>query len=232
MRIRESAGREYRFYRPVSSRLHCLDSAVGIRESATLSLLTEARTASQTYWIQSRSDVFAIGKMEKQFPGRAATGLCDLLNGRHPMKIAKCLSGCNQLHGFLLCGVVVFLLGCSEEALQFYPVTGVVKFADGSTAQFGSIEFRSETEPPVLGRAKIEKDGTFVARSRTQNGLVAGKHQVIITQIIGSPRDGGTVVHHHGLEVADRYRSYKTSGIQVDVKPGAKNHFELLVESR
>lgn len=126
----------------------------------------------------------------------------------------------------------IFITGCDSQP-QCYPISGTVKFADDSTAQFGNIEFRSTTEPPTIARGKINKNGTFTARSSGGRiGLLAGKHKVIIVQIIGNSRGGGTVVHHHGLEVATKYNDYRTSDLEIEVTPDGKNEFELIVDSK
>lgn len=126
----------------------------------------------------------------------------------------------------------VLIAGCDSRPPCF-PVSGKIKFEDDSPAQFGAIEFRSETEPPAISRGLISKDGSFSAKSPDgRTGLIAGKHKVIIMQIIGSPRGGGTIVHHHGLEVATRYNNYKTSGLEIEVTPDGENEFELIVDSK
>lgn len=128
--------------------------------------------------------------------------------------------------------IAAIFVGCDSQP-QCYPVSGTVKFEDDSTAQFGNIEFRSTTESPTIARGKINKDGTFTARtSGGRSGLLAGKHKVIIVQIIGNPRGGGSVVHHHGLEVATKYNDYRTSDLEIEVTPDGKNEFELVVDSK
>ena len=117
--------------------------------------------------------------------------------------------------------------GCQQQAEQRYPITGKVLFEDGSNAQFGIIEFRSNSPEPVVVRSKIKKDGTFKVRT------IKGKHTVIILQVIGIPRGRPRkIVHKHGLEVADKYRDYQTSDLKIEVKPDGANQFELQVDSK
>lgn len=127
---------------------------------------------------------------------------------------------------------IAFIAGCDSRP-PCYPVSGTVIFSeDDSPAQFGTIEFRSQTEPPAIARGIIRKDGAFTAKSTDgRAGLIAGKYQMIIIQVIGNPRNG-SVVHHHGLEVNKKYNSYKTSDLEIEVTPDGENKFDLVVDSK
>ena len=129
--------------------------------------------------------------------------------------------------------LMLLLIGCQSDQERIYPISGRVVFEDGSPAQFGLIEFRSDTTPPVTARGKINKDGTFrVKASGRSAGLTAGTHRAIIIQIVGNPRGQPKIAHKHGLEVADRYRTYESSDLDVEVLPDGDNDFEILVESK
>ena len=135
-------------------------------------------------------------------------------------------------HFLAIALLAAFFVGCGSGGPKFYPVAGKVVFnADQSTAQFGSIEFRSETEPPVIARGQIAKDGTFQLSSSSITGTVAGWHTVVIQQVIGNERGGG-VVHHHGLEVHKKYIDHRTTDLRVEVKVDSDNQLELLVDER
>ena len=122
--------------------------------------------------------------------------------------------------------------GCQNEKQRVYPVSGKITFTDGSPAQFGIIEFRQVSTEPIIARGSIKKDGTFHVRaSGGRNGLTAGEHQAIIIQVVGTHRTE-TVHHHHGLVVDDKYKSYKTSGLKVEVSADSDNHFKIVVESK
>ena len=137
-----------------------------------------------------------------------------------------------QLVFLLFISAGVCVAGCGKTGPALYPVSGKVEFSDGSPAMFGSIEFRSDSESPVIARGKIQKDGSFSARSvEFGDGMVEGVHNVRIEQVIGSFRQG-SVVHHHGLEVAKKYRSYRTTDLEVEVTPKGENRFTLLVDSK
>lgn len=125
------------------------------------------------------------------------------------------------------------LIGCKSDGQPVYPITGRILFSDGSPATFGTIECRSDSSNPVIARGRIEKDGSFTARSfGNRNGLVAGGHRMIVVQVTGSPRDGGSIIHHHGQEVAIKYSSYDSTDLRIHVEPGGQNHFEFKVDAR
>ena len=111
--------------------------------------------------------------------------------------------------GLLLLAAAVSAPGCQFETDPVYPISGKVSFADGSPARFGIIEFRRDSDAPIVARGSIKKDGTFQVRaSGSRNGLTAGIHDAIIVQVVGNLRGGPPVHHHHGKVVADRYRDY------------------------
>ena len=128
--------------------------------------------------------------------------------------------------------VAPFIAGCGSSGPQYHPVSGTVIFeSDGSKAQFGSIEFRSETDPPIIARGRVAKDGTFQLSSVGKDGTVAGWHTVVIQQVVGNPR-GGDVVHHHGLEVSLKYNDHRSTDLRVEVKKDNDNQLELTVQEK
>lgn len=121
------------------------------------------------------------------------------------------------------------VVGC-DSGPKYYPVSGTVVFKqDGSTAQFGSIEFRSESEPPVVARGEITKAGTFSLASSGKIGTIGGSHTVVIIQVIGNPR--GNVRHNHGLEVAKKYSDHRTTDLKVNVTKENASTLVLEVDS-
>lgn len=131
---------------------------------------------------------------------------------------------------FHIAAFVLIFIGCGDGFDTTYPISGKIVFSDGSPARFGLIEFRSESDDPVIARGKINKDGTFSAKTSGKSGLVVGSHQLIILQVV--PRNAQNVVHDHGHEVTAKYRSYDTSGLRIEVKENGKNHFPLTVEAK
>ena len=133
----------------------------------------------------------------------------------------------------LAISVFVVTSGCSDTGPRYYPVTGTVKFSDDSPAMFGTVECRTATGEAVISRGQISRDGSFRLRSTGgKNGLVAGKHLMVIVQVLGTPRptSGKRIVHKHGKETSNKYRSYSSTDLVIEVVPDSKNHFDLIVD--
>ena len=128
--------------------------------------------------------------------------------------------------------LVISTTGCGEKGPRYYPVEGKVVFKqDSSAAQFGSIEFRSESDPPVIARGTIQADGTFRLSSNGKEGTVQGTHSVVILQIFANLRNGERIAHDHGLEVAQKYSDHRTSDLRVDVQPETSRQVVIEVET-
>ena len=131
----------------------------------------------------------------------------------------------------LICLVIILAFSGCDNGPTYYPVSGTVVFKqDGSKAQFGSIEFRSETEPPVIARGKIAKDGTFSVAASGKNGTIGGKHTVVILQVVGTPRTE-IITHDHGLEVAKKYNDHRTTDLELTVTEDSATGIVLEVDS-
>lgn len=132
-----------------------------------------------------------------------------------------------------ICLIAALLLtsGCTNKKFTTYPVSGVVKFEDGSVVKAGRIEFHNQ-EQKVSARGTIGSDGTFVMGTETSSdGAVAGVHQVLIMQVITRTQTGITA-HDHGAHVEDRYANFRTSGLTFTVEPDAENVAEFVVRKR
>lgn len=133
--------------------------------------------------------------------------------------------------------IVPVLSGCSDGRPQTYPVTGVVQFSNGKPVRSGTVEFRS-TQHKLNARGKIDSSGHFrLGTFDEMDGAVAGKHQVIVAQIV-APADARRAPQGHQhtapleARVAAQFARYETSGLTVDVTPEGRNHVTLVVESR
>ena len=130
----------------------------------------------------------------------------------------------------LLLGGLLFLAGCGSRGPRMYPVTGEVVFADGVALQSGIVEFTA-VEQEISSSGRIGPDGKFQLTTISDgDGAVAGEHRAIVIASLGD----GLVTHSHDAKTlrrpAKKFANYKTSGLKFTVKPGEKNHFEVVIE--
>lgn len=124
--------------------------------------------------------------------------------------------------------LLAYLGGCSSSQ-PTYPVRGKVEFADGAAVTFGSVELRAANQA-MNARGSIRPDGSFeLTTFETGDGAIAGKHQVIVIQLLLNDRT--TQHRHRPRDLVDRkYADYRTSGLVVDVEPTTENRCKLVVE--
>ena len=134
----------------------------------------------------------------------------------HPLRILRAsVPLCEILLG-LICALAV---GCGGS--KTVPVNGQVKFKDGSDVSVlarYSVSLESETEK-TSGSGDIGPDGKFkISTFALNDGAIPGRHRVAIT-----PPDPPPDVPPPKVHIPQKYRSFETSGLTVDVKPGAGN---------
>ncbi len=127
----------------------------------------------------------------------------------------------------------IAMVGCGSGHPTRHPVEGKILFPDGSTPTFGTVEFYNP-EHKLNARGEIGSDGTFTVTTEQSDGAVAGKHDVIIMQVIAPPAGhlaeaASQIKHSHGALVAKKYFDYRTSGLTCEIKEGP-NSVEFLVE--
>lgn len=112
--------------------------------------------------------------------------------------------------------ILMISSGC-DGGPAVHRVNGKVLFKkDESPAQFGSVEFRSESEPHEIARGLIQEDGTFGLKTGNQIGAVEGWHTVVVIQASGNTRSN-VPKHNHGLDVAKKYLDHRTTDLRVEV---------------
>lgn len=122
-------------------------------------------------------------------------------------------------------------IGC-DGGPAFHRVNGRVVFKkDGSPAQFGSVEFRTETEPHEIARGTIQKDGQFSLETGDRPGAAEGWHTVVIIQASGDTRSSG-IVHNHGLDVSKKYLDHRSTDLRVEVTRESARNLVIEVEDR
>ena len=144
----------------------------------------------------------------------------------------------------LLCLVLFLFLsvGCDSNEVRTYPVTGMVKFDDGTPLTTGWIRTRPEPLGPeqqvFSARSAIGRDGSFALGTIEENdGAVAGKHAVLIEVLTARELGNGFGATPEALanmpDLAQRYRTYGTSGLEIDVlADDAPQHFDLEVTAQ
>ncbi|MBI3462835.1 MAG: hypothetical protein HY000_07210 [Planctomycetes bacterium] len=121
----------------------------------------------------------------------------------------------------------VALAGCGESGSSTYPVAGKVNYQE-KPLPLGTVMFVSDNGPPAV--ATIGADGTY------QLEAVPGKHRVSVVAM--PPQQGrpdATVeggIDTTGFPVAkslipQKYNEYRTSGIEVEVKPIGENQIDI-----
>jgi len=130
---------------------------------------------------------------------------------------------------WLACLVALALVGCGRRDL--HPVSGTVRFADGSPLTVGRVVATYAPPAAYGGWGFIKPDGTFTLGSFTPtDGIRAGTVQVAITfayQSEGEPGADGNSTKQKPL-VHKRFESPATSGLTFDVPRQTK--WEIVVE--
>lgn len=121
-------------------------------------------------------------------------------------------------NGLLIC-LLTPIAACSPAPDDIHPVSGLVRFPDGTVLRDGSVEFELiGRSPAVTSTGRIGPDGAFTLGTFTANdGAYAGKHRVAVF----SDYSIGTGAERPGMipevKLDPRYRSFDTSGITIDV---------------
>ena len=148
-------------------------------------------------------------------------------------KVTRWLFGC------AVCLSLVWVMGC-DSGSGLAPVTGTVKFADGSPLTQGEIIFSGKDSSP---RGQIKSNGSFTLYTGEEAGAAVGSYQVFITGVHSDPDAGGYQPPDEsgappesrpapvtsGLLIDEKFTRVETSGITQEVKSG-KNNFDIVVE--
>jgi hypothetical protein len=143
---------------------------------------------------------------------------------------------CNPAYLLVAVGLIVALSGCSGE-YPTYPITGTVRFPDGSPLTVGQIYFETRDERYGMGisaMGRIDENGNFSVGvyQRDEGGAPPGNYVVYFR---GAKQ--GAVVADSAVErssgywiIHEKHRSGATSDIRVDVTEAGPNIFEITVE--
>lgn len=113
--------------------------------------------------------------------------------------------------------------GCGRSDRELTPLTGKVLY-EGEPLRFGSVIFEHEYGQPAT--AAIQPDGAFVLATRGEAaGTVVGTRRVRVACYEGQdparrpdPDGGGELGRSL---IPERFTSFATSGLTVEVRPGA-----------
>jgi len=116
--------------------------------------------------------------------------------------------------------------GCGRSN-AYLPVTGTVKFADGTVPQgeISSITFQPKASGPGSKGAQgtIEPDGSFRLQSeRPGDGAKPGEYFVTIHVMVGYP-NGRSVVPM-------KYTDPRKTPLSAEIKTSGENNFEFTIE--
>ncbi|MEX2168315.1 MAG: hypothetical protein WD851_03320 [Pirellulales bacterium] len=122
--------------------------------------------------------------------------------------------------------VACSLTGCGQTSSHL-PVTGIVKFSDGTVPKgdIASITFQPTAAGPGTKGASgnIGADGSFELRTvKPGDGALPGDYRVTVHVMQGYP-DGKSMV-------ADIYTRASATPLNATVAAGAENHFDFTVE--
>lgn len=123
-------------------------------------------------------------------------------------------------HTLLLLFILSLLTGCSDKP-KTYPVTGTVKFADGTPLVGGTVEFRNITDDiakQVNARGEIGPDGKYqLTTFQPNDGAIAGEHQVCVFPPANNvPGNFNTEPPPNPLQ--RKFMAYDTSELKCTVK--------------
>lgn len=133
-------------------------------------------------------------------------------------------------HGrWLVFALWIAVVGCGTGKPETYPVPGSIRFEDGTPVSFGMVEF-FHPELQLSARGKIQPDGTFqIGTFESGDGAVAGKHRVMIIQLLMPGTLGGKQPPHSG-HIDSSYANFETSKLEFTVDPNAANRFDVTVK--
>ena len=100
---------------------------------------------------------------------------------------------------------------------------------DGKPLDHGIVAFQA-AESGAMGVANIQEDGSYSVTTGTDSGLAPGAYLVSVTAYKTKPHPDGVSEPLYAMITPARYNDPKTSGFQVEVKPG-KNTFVFALEA-
>jgi hypothetical protein len=121
----------------------------------------------------------------------------------------------------------IALTGCRDRGPTYVPVTGTVKYSDGTvpTGDMASITFQPATPTPDTKAASgpIARDGSYTLSTiNPGDGARLGDYFVTVQVRKGYPAGKSLV--------AERFTNSQKSPLKATVTKSGENHFDFVVE--
>jgi hypothetical protein len=123
--------------------------------------------------------------------------------------------------------MAIALTGCRDEGFTYVPVTGTVKYSDGTvpTGTIATINFQPASPTPDTKAASgsITRDGSYTLTTvNPGDGARPGDYLVIVHVVQGYPAGKPLV--------ADRFTNPGTTPLKATVTESGENKFDFVVE--
>jgi predicted small lipoprotein YifL len=123
--------------------------------------------------------------------------------------------------------ILIASTGCGGSGPTYVPVTGTVKYADGTvpTGDVATITFQPDASEPDTKAASgtIKPDGSFALQTiNPGDGARPGDYAVTVHVMKGYPAGKSLV--------ASRYTKPATTPLKAPVTEDGENHFDFIVE--
>jgi hypothetical protein len=128
----------------------------------------------------------------------------------------------SRVETVLVATTLAVLSGCGSDRLPTYPASGTVSLADGTSLEYGLVEFRPvDGETTISARGYIQADGSFeLSTYQKSDGAVAGEHLAIVV-----PPPPAELIPGY---IDPKYRHFDTSGLKFVVTKDRKtNRYEI-----
>jgi hypothetical protein len=125
---------------------------------------------------------------------------------------------------------IILVAGCSRTT----KISGTVKFSDGTPINFGNVVFGSETHSYY---GTIKSDGTYITGGvKEAEGIPDGTYKIYLTateevENTYAPDGRKELIDYKVTQrVAAKHRSYETTDLSFEVKPGCPKTYDIVVE--
>ncbi|MDZ7617563.1 MAG: hypothetical protein U1E05_11190 [Patescibacteria group bacterium] len=126
--------------------------------------------------------------------------------------------------------VLTCVIGCGKGERDLAPLTGTVLY-NGTPLTFGAVMIEHDHGQPAT--AAIRPDGTFAMATHGEGeGAVVGKRRIRVACYQGQDPAAPMSDTLGESLIPERYTSFETSGLEVDIKPDGNEPLELTLTDR